>query len=302
VKKYLAEFESHLKVEKRYSNHTVISYLKDLEQFSAYLCEYLGKDIRSDEQSIQQIDLLAVRGFINHLHKNGFSKSSIARKLACLRSFFRFLCRQNYLSQNIAKAIKTPRLAKKLPGVLEKDEMNGFLDFPFEDSVIGDRNRAIFELLYATGMRVSEVSSLKLKDVEGARGMLRITGKGSKERSVFFGSTAASALHTYLQTRAELLPEGENSEWVFLNSHGKRLTETRIRQILNQYLIKLGMQKKVSPHAFRHSFATHLLNAGADLRWIQELLGHSSLSTTQKYTHLNVQQLLDTYSRSHPRK
>jgi integrase/recombinase XerC len=302
VNKYLGEFESHLKFEKRYSNHTVISYLKDLEQFSTYLSEYLGKDIRDDAEVIQQIDLLAIRGFINHLHKNGFNKSSIGRKLACLRSFFRFLCRQNYLSQNIAKAVKTPRVAKKLPGILQQDEMNVFLDFPFEDSVTGDRDRAIFELLYATGMRVSEVSSLKLKDVEGSRGSLRITGKGSKERTVFFGSSAASALHTYLQTRAELLPEGQHSEWIFLNSHGKRLTETRIRQILNQYLTKLGMQKKVSPHAFRHSFATHLLNAGADLRWIQELLGHSSLSTTQKYTHLNVQQLLEIHHKSHPRK
>jgi integrase/recombinase XerC len=302
VKKYLTEFESHLKFEKRYSNHTVISYLKDLEQFSLYLGEYFGKDVQEDNDVIQEIDLLAIRGFINHLFRRGFNKTSIARKLACLRSFFHFLCRRNYMSKNIAKAIKSPRLPKKLPGVLQQDEMNGFLEFPFEESAIGDRDRALFELLYATGMRVSEISSLKLRDVEGNRGMLRITGKGSKERTVFFGSNASSALHTYLRTRNELVAEGENPTWLFLNSRGKRLSETRIRQILDQYLKKLGMQKKISPHAFRHSFATHLLNAGADLRWIQELLGHSSLSTTQKYTHLNVQQLLETYNRSHPRK
>jgi integrase/recombinase XerC len=276
--------------------------MKDLEQFSSYLGEYLGKEIQEDNDVIQEIDLLAIRGFINHLFRRSFSKTSIARKLACLRSFFHFLCRRNYMSKNIAKAIKSPRLPKKLPGVLQQDEMNGFLDFPFEESVIGDRDRALFELLYATGMRVSEISSLKLRDVEGNRGMLRITGKGSKERTVFFGSNASSALYTYLRTRNNLVAEGENPTWLFLNSRGKRLSETRIRQILSQYLDKLGTQKKVSPHAFRHSFATHLLNAGADLRWIQELLGHSSLSTTQKYTHLNVQQLLETYNRSHPRR
>jgi integrase/recombinase XerC len=301
VKKYLAEFESHLKFEKRYSNHTVISYQKDLEQFCRFLGEYLGKEIDEDPSALQSIDLLAVRGFINHLYRHGFSKSSIGRKLACLRSFFRFLCRRNYMSQNFAKTIKSPRLPKKLPGILQIEEMYQFLNFPFDDSVIGDRDRAIFELLYATGMRVSEVSTLKLKEVKGSSGMLRITGKGSKERTVFFGSSASSAVESYLKKRSELLGD-EDSQWLFLNTHGKRLSETRIRQILNQYLLKLAMQKKVSPHAFRHSFATHLLNAGADLRWIQELLGHSSLSTTQKYTHLNVQQLLQTYNRSHPRK
>ena len=170
MKKYVNEFESHLRFEKRYSNHTVISYLKDLEQFCLFLGEYLGKEIDEDPSVLQNIDLLAVRGFINHLYRKGFSKSSIGRKLACLRSFFRFLCRQNYMSQNFAKAIKSPRLPKKLPGILQIDEMNGFLNFPFDDSVIGDRDRAIFELLYATGMRVSEISSLKMKEVKGASG------------------------------------------------------------------------------------------------------------------------------------
>lgn len=275
--------------------------MNDLQQFCAFLTEYLGKDVIDDDSIVGDLDLLAIRGFMNHLYQQKFNRASIARKLACLRSFFRFLCRQNYITQNFAKAVKSPRLPKKLPGVLQVHEINSFLDFEFEDTTEGERDRAIFELLYATGMRVSEIAGLKLRDLDPESGVMRITGKGKKERTVFFGSKAALAVRNYLNRRHELV-DREDSEWIFLNSRGNRLSETRIRQILNQYLLKLAMQKRVSPHSFRHSFATHLLNAGADLRWIQELLGHSSLSTTQKYTHLNVDQLLKTYSRAHPRK
>jgi integrase/recombinase XerC len=301
VQKYLSEFESHLRIEKRYSPNTGLAYMNDLQQFCTFLNVYLGKDVFDDDDIVAEIDLLAIRGFINHLYQHKFNRASIARKLACLRSFFRFLCRQNYLNQNFAKAVKTPRLPKKLPSVLQVHEINSFLDFKFEDTAEGERDHAIFELLYATGMRVSEVSGLRTRDLDPESGTMRITGKGKKERTVFFGSTAASAVRRYLKRRHELINKTD-CEWIFLNSHGKRLSETRIRQILNQYLLKLAMQKRISPHSFRHSFATHLLNAGADLRWIQELLGHSSLSTTQKYTHLNVDQLLKTYSRAHPRK
>jgi integrase/recombinase XerC len=275
--------------------------MNDLQQFCTFLNEYLGKDVFDDESIVNDLDLLSIRGFINHLYQKKFNRASIGRKLACLRSFFRFLCRQNYVAQNFAKAVKSPRLPKKLPGVLQVHEINSFLDFEFEDTPQGDRDHAIFELLYATGMRVSEIAGLRIRDLDPASGVMRITGKGKKERTVFFGSTASSAVSRYLSKRHELIVQG-NPEWLFLNSQGNRLSETRIRQILNQYLVKLAMQKRVSPHSFRHSFATHLLNAGADLRWIQELLGHSSLSTTQKYTHLNVEQLLKTYSRAHPRK
>ncbi|HEY7161497.1 MAG TPA: tyrosine recombinase XerC [Acidobacteriota bacterium] len=301
MQKYLSEFESHLRIEKRYSANTVLAYMNDLHQFCTFLNEYLGKNIFENDSIVTDLDLLAIRGFINHLYQQKFNRASIARKLACLRSFFRFLCRQNYVVQNFAKAVKSPRLPKKLPAVLQVHEINSFLDFEFEDTPEGRRDHAIFELLYATGMRVSEIAGLKLRDLDPESGAMRITGKGKKERTVFFGSTAASAVKDYLSRRHELI-EKEHSDWIFLNSRGNRLSETRIRQILNQYLLKLAMQRHVSPHAFRHSFATHLLNAGADLRWIQELLGHSSLSTTQKYTHLNVDQLLKTYSRAHPRK
>jgi integrase/recombinase XerC len=275
--------------------------MNDLQQFCAFLNQYLGKDVFENESIVADLDLLAIRGFINHLYQQKFNRTSIARKLACLRSFFRFLCRQNYITQNFAKAVKSPRLPKKLPTILQIEEVNNFLNFEFEDTAEGSRDRAIFELLYATGMRVSELSKLRFKDWNAQLGVMQIVGKGKKERPVFFGLAATTAMKQYLQKRHELTA-GTDSEWIFLNSHGNRLTETRIRQILNQYLRRLAIQKHISPHSFRHSFATHLLNAGADLRWIQELLGHSSLSTTQKYTHLNVEQLLKTYSRAHPRK
>lgn len=275
--------------------------MNDLKQFCAFLNEYLGKDVYDDDSIVSDFDLLTIRGFINHLYQQKFNRTSIARKLACLRSFFRFLCRQNYVSQNFAKGVKSPRMPKRLPAILQVHEINNFLNFEFEDKAEGHRDHAIFELLYATGMRVSEIAGLKLRDLDPESGVMRITGKGKKERTVFFGSTASAAVRRYLNIRHELIVQG-NPDWIFLNSQGNRLSETRIRQILNQYLLKLAMQKRVSPHSFRHSFATHLLNAGADLRWIQELLGHSSLSTTQKYTHLNVEQLLKTYSRAHPRK
>lgn len=300
VESYISEFETYLRVEKRYSAHTVAAYRKDLDQFCCYLKEYLGRQDLSDG-ILEEIDLIGTRGFINDLHKRGFSKSSTARKLATLRSFFRFLCRQNYITRNVAKEIKTPKLPKKLPKVLQVREISDFLNFPFDDSPEGRRDRALFELLYATGMRVGEIASLSLRDIDQSTRSFQITGKGNKQRMVLFGESARTALRSYLDMRGCLVALNDPG-YLFLNLKGRRLSETRIRQILNKYMLLMAAQRKVSPHSFRHSFATHLLSAGADLRWIQELLGHSSLSTTQKYTHLNLDQLLNTYTKSHPRK
>lgn len=301
VEKYLAEFHQYLKIEKRYSPNTLLSYSNDLRQFCEYLEGYFGREILGDDQVLGQIDLLAVRGFVNYLHGQGYDRSSIARKLAALRSFFRFLSRQNYVTVNVARGVRTPRQTFKLPGVLQVEEMAQFLDFDFGDTPAGIRDRAIFELLYATGMRVGELASLKLADLDLKRRSLRIVGKGNKERVVFFGDKALQALSGYREARSQLV-RGIDPQFLFLNLQGRRFTETRIRQVLNRHMQQAAVQKKISPHAFRHSFATHLLNSGADLRWIQELLGHSSLSTTQKYTHLNLDQLLHVYRSAHPRK
>lgn len=298
MQKYLDEFYSYLKIEKRYSPNTLISYQKDLEQFCEYLGNYLTIDVYAQKTIPPELDQLAVRGFLNHLYSQKFNRSSIMRKLASLRSFFRFLCRQGYISQNFAKGASSPKIPKKLPDILQIGEMEQLLASVLTDTPEDLRNRAILELLYASGLRVGELSNLKLKDLDLRSRHISVIGKGNKQRIVLYGGKCADALRAYLDVRKEL---GE-SEYIFLNSKGRRLSETRIRQIVTQIRKQISLQKKISPHTFRHSFATHLLNSGADLRLIQELLGHSSLSTTQKYTHLNIEQLLATYQKSHPRK
>ena len=301
MQKYLQEFRAYLKIERRYSANTLLSYENDLRQFCVYLTEYLGKDVSADDRALSEIDLLAVRGFVNHLYARRFNKSSIGRKLAAVRSFFRFLCRQGYVAQNFAKLVRTPKTPKKLAEVLQPDEMCSLLEGGFEEDDEGRRDRAMFELLYATGMRVGELTSLSRHDIDFDSRSISVIGKGRKERIVLFGEKAYDALQAYFKVRGNFIA-GTDPQFLFLNSKGRRLSDTRVRQILNKYVKRLLVQKRISPHTFRHSFATHLLNSGADLRFIQELLGHSSLSTTQKYTHLNVEQLLRTYQKAHPRK
>jgi integrase/recombinase XerC len=301
VQRYLDEFWNYLTLEKRFSSHTIKSYKEDLQQFSEFLCEFLGTNIFDQPQKLPLLDRYAVRGFVNHLHHRGFQKSTIARKLAALRTYFRFLCRQNYLDQNSAAMVPTPKLPKKLVEVLQPDEIGTLLDSEPPEDEAGKRDHAIWEMLYATGLRVGELAHLKTRDIDRNSCSITVLGKGRKERLVMFGEKAASALQQYLAVRS-LFVHGEDPGYLFLNLKGRRLSETRVRQILHVYVRKLNIFKKVSPHTLRHTFATHLLTSGADLRFIQELLGHSSLSTTQKYAHLNVDQLLKTYQKSHPRK
>lgn len=301
MEKYVRQFRDYLRIEKRYSENTLLAYSNDLQQFIEFLEQYFAREIRSDAGILDEIDLLAVRGFVNHLHRQGLDKSSIGRKLASLRSFLRFLCRQNYISRNVAAEVKTPRVPRKLPSILEVDEVGDLLDLDFPDTPEGLRDRACLELLYASGLRVGELSSLKMTDFDWHGRSVRIIGKGGKERQAFYGARAETALSAYRQARSQLVTRSDPG-YLFLNSRGNRLSETRIRQLLTGYIRQTSIHKRISPHSLRHSFATHLLNSGADLRLIQELLGHSSLSTTQKYTHLNVEELLRTYQKSHPRK
>jgi tyrosine recombinase XerC len=301
VRQLLKEYLSYLQAEKRYSHHTLIAYEADLIQLIEFLEQYFGKEIQDDLETLSSIDVLAIRGFVNHLYGLGLSRTSIARKIAAVRSLYRFLCRRNYVALNPAGGIRAPRLDKKLPVVVQTEEASELLAQDFADTPAGIRDRALLELLYATGMRVGEVAHLTLRDLQYGSGAISVVGKGNKERLVFYGEKASDAVSAYLDVRTQLV-RGEDPQYLFLNLHGKRLSETRIRQTLTQYVRRLSWQKKVSPHTLRHSFATHLLNSGADLRFIQELLGHSSLSTTQKYTHLKIDQLLRTYQKSHPRK
>jgi integrase/recombinase XerC len=285
-------FLRHLERERNASAHTVRAYREDLEQFAAHLRSELGREARPRE-----VDHLMIRGFLAELHRRGLRRGSAARKLAALRSFFRFLCREGRLDKNPARALVAPRLERRIPSPLAEEEMSRLLEVPGDDPA-ALRARALLELLYATGIRCAEGVALDVPDIDLEARMIRVLGKGSKERIVLFGTRARAALRAWLGARARLRPR---TDAVFLNARGGRLSDRSVRKILERRVRQLALARGVSPHTLRHSFATHLLSRGADLRAIQELLGHASLSTTQRYTHVDTRHILETYRRTHPR-
>lgn len=288
----VAAFLRHLDRERNASPHTLRAYGEDLEQFRAYLREELGREARP-----QDADHLLIRGFLARLHRQGLKKSSAARKLATLRTFFRYLTREGLLERNPARPIASPRTERRLPPHLSEADVAALLAVPGDaDACL--RARAVLELLYATGIRCGELVGLDLDAVDLPSGLVRVLGKGSKERIVPFGGRAREALVAYLPARSRTRPR---TPAVFLNVRGGRLTDRSIRNILSQRLKALALRQRVSPHTLRHAFATHLLERGADLRAIQELLGHASLSTTQRYTHVDARHILEIYKKSHPR-
>jgi len=288
----IERFLSHLDRERNASAHTVRAYGEDVAQFAGYLRGQMGREPRAEDA-----DHLAVRGFLAALHEGGTRRISAARKLAALRTFFRYLCREGILERNPAAAILSPRLERRIPSHLEEGEADVLLDVPGRDDA-SLRARAILELLYATGIRCSELVGLDLAEVDLDARMARVLGKGRKERVVPFGSRAREALLAYLPARARTRP---TADALFVNRRGGRLTDRSVRTILATRVRQVALTKRISPHSLRHSFATHLLGRGADLRTIQELLGHASLSTTQRYTHVDMRHILEIYNKSHPR-
>jgi integrase/recombinase XerC len=287
-----AEFLRHLERERNASPHTIRAYGDDLEQFTRYLEEALGREPRPED-----VDHVLIRGFLAELHRRGLKKASSARKLAGLRTFFRYLCREGRLEKNPARALVSPRLEKRIPKPLDETQIDALLDVP-GDQPAQVRSRAILELLYATGIRCAELVGLDVGEVDLEARMVRVLGKGNKERIVLFGTRSRTALRDWLKVRATLKPR---TDAVFLNLRGGRLTDRSVRALLSQRVKQVALQQECSPHTLRHSFATHLLARGADLRAIQELLGHASLSTTQRYTHVDTKQLLEVYKKTHPR-
>ena len=285
-------FLLHLDRERNASPHTIRAYGEDVAQFTEYLGEQLGREPRP-----QDADHLSVRGFLAALHAGGTRRVSAARKLASLRTFFRYLCREGVLDRNPAAAILSPRLERRIPSHLEEDETAMLLDVPGADDA-SLRARALLELLYATGIRCAELVGLDVPEVDLDARMVRVLGKGRKERVVPFGTRARAAVIAYLPARARAAPK---SEALFVNQRGGRLTDRSVRAILAARVRQVALAKRISPHSLRHSFATHLLGRGADLRTIQELLGHASLSTTQRYTHVDMRRILEIYSKTHPR-
>ncbi len=302
VIQYLAEFLSYLEAEKNYSAHTMTGYKNDLLMCDDFLKQVSNGTIELGRGELEHSFL---RRYLGELQKKQYSRTTIARKLAALRSYFRFLCREKYCQTNPAKMIRTPKLEMRLPKFLYPEEMTALINTPAADNTMELRDRAILEALYSSGMRVSELVSLNIMDMELERGMARVMGKGRKERLVALGSYAVAAIQAYLNTRDKFLYEKykkqEKQETaVFLNHRGKRITDRGIRLIVHKTSQLQGV-KHVSPHMMRHTFATHMLDSGADLRIVQELLGHASLSTTQIYTHVTKQRLKIVYNKAHPR-
>jgi integrase/recombinase XerC len=305
VKTALSDFEGYLRNERQVSAHTLRNYLSDLEQFSAFLTMAMPQ-VRGPEA----VDTLALRTYLGYLHQKGISKASVMRKLSALRAFFRFLHREGRVSSNPARVLHTPRQIKKVPRVLSEPESVLLVEAPALPAETGQRtrtkllaqlrDRALLELLYATGLRASEAVGLNVEGLLMREGIVRVWGKGKKERIVPFGEPAARAIEAYLSLRPDSRTLGPSSA-VFCNLKGERLTSRSLQRIVEKYAKLAPMDKDASPHTLRHSFATHLLARGADLRAIQELLGHESLSTTQKYTHVAAAQLKAVYDSAHPR-
>ncbi|SHM10220.1 tyrosine recombinase XerC subunit [Caldanaerovirga acetigignens] len=289
-------FLNYIKAAKNQSENTLKAYANDLGQF----IEYLEQNKMSETKSLKNITHLDIRGFLAYLKEKGVAKKSITRKLSALRSFFKYLTKEGIISEDPTKMVQGMKLPKKLPLFLYPAEIEALLSAPNKD-VLGIRDRAIMELLYATGVRVSELVSIKLRDVNMGANFIIVYGKGSRERIVFFGTKAAKSLEEYLKKSRPYLVKNLSCEYLFLNKNGTKLTDRSVRRIIDKYVKELSMKKNISPHTFRHTFATHMLNNGADLKTVQELLGHVSLSTTQLYTHLTKERLKEIYDKVFPR-
>lgn len=318
MKSAIEKFLAYLRSVRNASAHTLRNYASDLEQFHTYLTP-------PDSPPVQLVDIdhRVIREYLGYLHDQQLQKSSMARKLAALRSFLKFCAREGMVRENAARLVATPRLPKRVPSILSAEEMNEFLDGlaavgksrakgrsarsskAAQDSaaLLLERDRAILELLYASGLRVSELTGLNSEDVDRKERMLRVLGKGNKERIIPYGSKAEEALERYWPIRAKLLARsgsGGDVRPVFLNHEGRRMGNRSVARVVKKYVRLMNVNWDLHPHSLRHAFASHLLADGADLRAIQELLGHSSLSTTQRYTHASIRQLMEVYDKAHP--
>lgn len=294
----LADFLRHLGLERNASTHTVKSYREDLTQALEFFRQRLAG--RKLEPGTFTTRLL--RAYLAWLHEQGYAKATVARRIAAVRSWARYLCRQGVLDDNPAEGLRGPRQDKKLPHFLSEADLAKLVKTPVDDGPPGVRDRAILETLYSAGLRVSELTGLDVGDLDLDAGLATVRGKGKRERLAILGKEAAAALGEWLAVRQLVLQQARRQHAaVFLNQRGTRLTSRSVGRMLEKYLSRAGLDPRSSPHTLRHSFATHLLDRGADIRSVQELLGHRSLATTQIYTHVTTSRLHETYSRAHPR-
>lgn len=291
----LEKFLFYLKTEKNYSDHTVSAYATDLTQFYQYLEEI-------NKLKLNQIDKFVLRSFLSHLKEEGFKSKSINRKMACIRSFFKYLIKMDLLEKNPTATLFSLKTEKHLPASLSYQAILTALELPDENTFIGARDRAILELFYGTGIRLNELATLIISDIDFSSGLIRIKGKGGKERIIPIGKVAIHYLQNYLEKRSDVIRKSnKENKFVFLNKYGNSLSNRNIQKRVSKYLIRIAESGKTNPHVLRHSFATHLLDEGADLLAVKELLGHSNLATTQIYTHVSAEHLKKIYQRAHPR-
>jgi integrase/recombinase XerC len=295
MKDWIVKFKTYLEAEENASPHTIRAYVKDLEAFRSFVREREGLEPGVD---VVQADLLKL-----YLAKRvqERTRSTVGRELTSVKSFYRYLVREGIVERNPAQGIPTPKHRRPTPKVLSVDEVLALLATPDTRTVLGLRNRAALELLYSSGLRVSELVDLNLTDIHGESGVVRVRGKGGRERIVPVGRSAMQALRDYLNRRIELEQSGASPQALFLNQRGGRLTGRSVARMLDRYIQRCSQRRGVSPHSLRHTFATHLLDAGADLRAIQEMLGHRSLTTTQRYTYVSMGRLMEVYDHTHPR-
>lgn len=297
----IRDFQTYLEVERNVSAHTGTAYIGDVQEFAGFLVDHHFIE-KTDE--IIAIEPEIIRQYLSHLYRQKVKKVTVNRKISSLRAFYKYVLRTGVIRKNPAEMVQTLKTEKYMPTFLSVDEMFELLKAGQNNSVLGLRNRAMLELFYSCGLRLSELAGLNLSDVDFNQTLVKVRGKGRKERIVPVGAPALNALRDYLEKAGELR-KGKNGdvfkEPLFLNANGERITTRSIARIVNELTDRSGIGRKISPHALRHSFATHLLNAGADLRSIQELLGHESLSTTQKYTAVNINRIMEVYDKAHPR-
>lgn len=300
MEKDIQDFAVHLKIERNLSDHTRRSYLSDLRQFRGYLESNIVS--AEDGAGIGQVDQMLIRGFIRSLYREGIKKVTMARKLAAIRAFFKYLLREGRVIVNPADLVQAPAPEKHIPTVLSVDEILAVLSVEFKDEPLGLRDRAIMELFYSAGIRLSELAGLNIEDINFAQGLVKVRGKGNKERIVPVGGPALSSIQRYRERQDELLKNKmDDDSPLFLNKKKCRLSARSVARVVDLVVLRSGIGRKISPHVLRHSFATHMMDAGADLRAIQELLGHESLSTTQKYTSVSIARLMEVYDKAHPK-
>ena len=301
ISEAIEEFDRHMGVEKNLSDQTRKGYMSDLRQYREFI-EKAGST--GDRIDGIPVDQMLIRSFLASLYRQKLKKVTISRKMAAIRSFYRYLLLEGKVRFNPAEALQTPRRETYIPEVLSVDEMLSLLGVGFSDTAEGFRDRAMVELFYSAGIRLSELTGLDITDCDFTGGLIKVRGKGRKERIVPVGSPALDAVGAYLKRRGELAgrrPHGQTGEPLFLSKRGMRMNPRGVARVVERLVLRSGIGRRISPHALRHSFATHLLDAGADLRSIQEMLGHKSLSTTQKYTTVSVSRLMEIYDRAHPR-